>query len=78
MSDKILDDLEERGLIHQSTLREELAERLQKGPIKLYCGFDIPPQSARAEARIWVVAHELSPDARGLFWISTHPLVVTP
>jgi tyrosyl-tRNA synthetase len=36
----ILSDLEARGLIHDTTDREALAERLGEGPITLYCGFD--------------------------------------
>jgi tyrosyl-tRNA synthetase len=34
------DDLEARGLIHDTTDREALAARLAEGPITLYCGFD--------------------------------------
>ncbi|HEX6424814.1 MAG TPA: tyrosine--tRNA ligase [Acidimicrobiales bacterium] len=36
----ILDDLEARGLVHDSTDRRALAERLAKGPITLYYGCD--------------------------------------
>ncbi len=36
----ILDDLEARGLIHNITDRADLAERLDAGPLTLYCGFD--------------------------------------
>ena len=36
----LLDDLEFRGLTHQLTDRDGLAERLQRGPITLYNGFD--------------------------------------
>lgn len=36
----ILQDLEQRGLIYQCTDLEALRERLQSGPITLYCGFD--------------------------------------
>ncbi|PTX99714.1 tyrosine--tRNA ligase [Verrucomicrobia bacterium LW23] len=36
----ILDDLEYRGLLFDCTHREELAKRLDAGPITLYCGFD--------------------------------------
>jgi tyrosyl-tRNA synthetase len=36
----VLDDLEARGLIHDTTDREQLAERLVDGPLTLYCGFD--------------------------------------
>ncbi|HET9611034.1 MAG TPA: tyrosine--tRNA ligase [Acidimicrobiales bacterium] len=36
----ILDDLEARGLVHDSTDRRALAERLARGPITLYYGCD--------------------------------------
>jgi len=36
----ILDDLEARGLIHDATDRASLRERLDEGPVTLYCGFD--------------------------------------
>jgi len=36
----ILQDLEFRELIYQSTDHDELSERLEKGPISLYIGFD--------------------------------------
>ncbi len=36
----LLDDLEARGLIHDTTDRAALAARLDAGPIVLYCGFD--------------------------------------
>jgi tyrosyl-tRNA synthetase len=36
----ILDDLEARGLVHDSTDREQLANRLAAGPISLYYGCD--------------------------------------
>ncbi len=36
----ILKDLEERGLLYQTTDREELEKRLSVGPISLYIGFD--------------------------------------
>lgn len=36
----ILDDLEARGLIHDTTERAALATRLREGAIVLYCGFD--------------------------------------
>ena len=36
----VLADLEARGLIHQTTDREALAQRLASGPITAYCGFD--------------------------------------
>lgn len=36
----ILQDLEERGLIHQTTDREGLEEHLKNNQVTLYCGFD--------------------------------------
>lgn len=36
----LLDDLAARGLIHDLTDRDALAERLASGPVTLYCGFD--------------------------------------
>ena len=36
----LLDDLQARGLIHDSTDRAALAERLESGPISVYVGFD--------------------------------------
>ena len=36
----LLEDLEFRGLIYQTTERDDLEERLRKGPITLYNGFD--------------------------------------
>lgn len=36
----LLDDLIARGLVHDTTDRAELAERLAEGPITLYAGFD--------------------------------------
>jgi tyrosyl-tRNA synthetase len=36
----LLDDLEARGLIHDSTDRAALAARLRAGPVTLYCGLD--------------------------------------
>ena len=39
-SHPFLDDLDARGLIHDSTQRAALAARLAEGPITLYCGFD--------------------------------------
>lgn len=38
--DSVLDELEWRGLISQSTDRERLAETLDGDPITYYCGFD--------------------------------------
>ena len=36
----LLEELEWRGLINQSTDREQLAEALNSEPITYYCGFD--------------------------------------
>ena len=36
----MLADLEARGLVHQTTDRRALAQRLESGPITVYCGFD--------------------------------------
>jgi tyrosyl-tRNA synthetase len=36
----ILDDLEARGLVHESTDRQALADRLASGPVSLYFGCD--------------------------------------
>ncbi|MHB8127107.1 MAG: tyrosine--tRNA ligase [Desulfitobacteriaceae bacterium] len=36
----ILDDLKNRGLLYQNTNEEALRNRMTKGPITLYCGFD--------------------------------------
>lgn len=36
----VLADLDSRGLIHQTTDRHALAQRLDSGPITVYCGFD--------------------------------------
>ena len=36
----VLADLEARGLIHQTTDRRALAQRLESGAITVYCGFD--------------------------------------
>ncbi|NGP44194.1 tyrosine--tRNA ligase [Bacillaceae bacterium SIJ1] len=40
-----LKDLQDRGLIHQSTDLEELSKTLDEGPISLYCGFDATADS---------------------------------
>ena len=39
--DSVLDELEWRGLISQSTDRDRLAEALNGEPITYYCGFDL-------------------------------------
>src|SRR5699024_12421754 len=36
----ILQDLEKRGLIHQTTDREDLEKHLANNQVTLYCGFD--------------------------------------
>ena len=36
----LIQELKDRGLIAQITDEEALSERLAKGPITLYCGFD--------------------------------------
>ena len=38
--ESVLDELEWRGLISQSTDRDRLAEALNGDPISYYCGFD--------------------------------------
>lgn len=40
MGEALLDELAWRGLVADSTHPEELGQRLAKGPITLYCGFD--------------------------------------
>jgi len=40
LDQSLLDNLEYRGLIYQSTNRDGLLEKLNKEPIVLYCGFD--------------------------------------
>lgn len=44
----ILDELEWRGLIAQSTDRDALAEALASGPLTVYCGFDPTAPSLHA------------------------------
>jgi tyrosyl-tRNA synthetase len=39
-SNPVLDDLEGRGLVHDTTDRERLAARLAEPPVTVYCGFD--------------------------------------
>ncbi len=36
----VLEDLDQRGLVVQTTGREELRRALAQGPVSLYCGFD--------------------------------------
>ena len=45
---QLLNDLEARGLIHDSTDRGALVERLNKGPIGVYVGFDPTADSLHA------------------------------
>jgi tyrosyl-tRNA synthetase len=45
---ELLDDLEARGLVHDSTDREALAKRLAEGPIGVYVGFDPTADSLHA------------------------------
>lgn len=40
MANELLEDLKWRGLIYQSTDITALAERLNRGPVVCYCGFD--------------------------------------
>jgi tyrosyl-tRNA synthetase len=44
----LLDDLDARGLIHDSTDRAALAARLRQGPISVYVGFDPTSDSLHA------------------------------
>lgn len=44
----VLDDLQARGLIHDSTDLETLRQRLDDGPITVYCGFDPTSDSLHA------------------------------
>lgn len=44
----LLNDLEERGLVHDTTDREALAQRLASGPIGVYVGFDPTADSLHA------------------------------
>ncbi len=48
VTDNILDELEWRGLIGQTTDREALREALDAGPISLYAGFDPTASSLHA------------------------------
>ena len=49
MTADLLDDLEARGLVQDSTDRAALAARLAEGPITLYYGCD-PPRTASTSA----------------------------
>lgn len=46
--EQLLNDLDARGLIHDSTDRAALVERLSKGPIGVYVGFDPTADSLHA------------------------------
>lgn len=48
MTAALLADLERRGLVHDSTDRAALAERLERGPISVYVGFDPTADSLHA------------------------------
>ncbi|WP_353110146.1 tyrosine--tRNA ligase, partial [Gordonia sp. (in: high G+C Gram-positive bacteria)] len=48
MTENILDELEWRGLIGQTTDRDALRESLDSGPISLYAGFDPTASSLHA------------------------------
>ncbi len=48
MATPILDELEWRGLIAQSTDRDALAEALDHGPLTVYSGFDPTAPSLHA------------------------------
>jgi tyrosyl-tRNA synthetase len=52
----LLDDLEARGLVHDSTDREALAARLASGPVTLYCGFDPTADSLQIGNLVGVLA----------------------
>lgn len=44
----VLDDLQARGLVHDSTDLETLRQRLDDGPMTVYCGFDPTSDSLHA------------------------------
>ena len=46
--EQLLNDLDARGLIHDSTDRAALIERLNQGPIGVYAGFDPTADSLHA------------------------------
>lgn len=48
MTAALLADLERRGLVHDSTDRSALADRLERGPISVYVGFDPTADSLHA------------------------------
>ncbi len=52
----VLGDFAARGLIHDSTDREELARRLAAGPVTAYCGFDPTADSLHAGNLIGILA----------------------
>lgn len=51
----LLADLDARGLIHDSTDREALAQRLAEGPVTVYCGFDPTSDSLHVGSLIGLV-----------------------
>ena len=59
----ILDDLEARGLVHDSTDRQALAERLAAGPITLYYGCDPTADSLHVGNLIGLLALRRFQDA---------------
>lgn len=50
MSD-IIDELQWRGLVAQTTDESALRKALADGPVTLYCGFDPPPR--RCTSATW-------------------------
>ena len=52
----LLDDLDARGLVHDSTERETLAARLAEGPITVYSGFDPTADSLHIGNLVGVLA----------------------
>jgi tyrosyl-tRNA synthetase len=52
----VLEELEWRGLIADCTDRVELAKRLERGPITLYCGFDPTGDSLHAGSLVPLLA----------------------
>ena len=60
----LLDDLEARGLLQDSTDRDALAARLAEGPITLYCGFDPTADSLHVGNLLGLLALRRFQDAR--------------
>ena len=59
----LLEDLDARGLIHDTTDRSELSERLNKGPITLYHGIDPSASSLHIGNYVGVLALRRFQDA---------------